>query len=196
MIDFNKLKTLYKLGRNIGLEDVKMLLDASEKKNYEPGDIVIKEGSFNKRIYFINRGLVRAYVINDKGDEVTTGLRKEHQLFLSPDVVLFREASRHSFECLEASQVFSLNHEVLDRLVSQNPKLEANRKYITRTIIKEAFNRIDSFILRSPEERYLDFIDKNSDLMHRVPNKYIANVLGITEVSLSRIRRRIADRKR
>ncbi|MBK8659738.1 MAG: hypothetical protein IPN22_12925 [Bacteroidetes bacterium] len=50
-------------------------------------------------------------------------------------------------------------------------------------------------MLLSPEERYLKFIQKYPDLLNRVPNKYIANVLGITPVSLSRIRKRISTKK-
>ena len=74
--------------------------------------------------------------------------------------------------------------------------VEKNRKYILQRLLKESFKRVESFVLLNPEERYLKFIEDNPGLMNRVPNKYIANILGITPVSLSRIRKRIAEKKR
>ena len=60
--------------------------------------------------------------------------------------------------------------------------------------MREAHLRIEGFILYTPEERYIKFIEKYPDINNRVPDKYIANVLGITPVSLSRIRARIIEK--
>lgn len=61
--------------------------------------------------------------------------------------------------------------------------------------MKRMVMHTESFILYSAEERYLNFVKNNPDIVNRVPGKYIANVLGITPVSLSRIRKRIAQKK-
>ena len=63
-------------------------------------------------------------------------------------------------------------------------------------MMKLQHERLKSFVLLNPEERYLDFIKKNPSLVNRVPGKYIANVLGITPVSLSRIRARVVNQKK
>jgi hypothetical protein len=64
-----------------------------------------------------------------------------------------------------------------------------------RQILKQAFQRIDSFVFLSPEKRYIQYLKDNPNIINRVPDKYIANVLGITPVSLSRIRKRISKKK-
>jgi CRP-like cAMP-binding protein len=87
-----------------------------------------------------------------------------------------------------------LDYDVLQDIVSANPKLDANRKYVLQQMLKEALGRIDTFVLMSPEERYLAYVDQNPEIVNRVPDKYIANVLGITPVSLSRIRKRVAKK--
>ena len=123
-------------------------------------------------------------------------LRWENQPVASPNLILFDQPARQNFEALEPTDVLCMDFGTMDSIVSRNPKLEANRKKVLQNIIKDALERIDSFILLSPEERYLEFIRTKPDIVDRVPGKYIATLLGITPVSLSRIRKRIASRGR
>jgi hypothetical protein len=67
--------------------------------------------------------------------------------------------------------------------------------YIGKSIMKQAFQRVESFVFLSPEERYQKYIQDYPNVINRAPDKYIANVLGITAVSLSRIKGRIASKK-
>ncbi|MEM7102757.1 MAG: Crp/Fnr family transcriptional regulator [Bacteroidota bacterium] len=196
MIDFEKLKAFYKLGRNLSLSDVQVLIKAASRRSYPAGEYIIQEGSIKAEVFFIRTGLVRAFAVNDKGDEITTALRIEHQLFVSPNIVLFNRPSRFYFQALEDTDVFCIDYNLMQTIIDNNPKLESNRKFIFQNIMRQALLRIDSFVMLNPEERYLDFIKNNPDLVNRVPDKYIANVLGITPVSLSRIRKRIASRRK
>lgn len=178
------------------LSDVKVLIDAATLRSYKPGEFLIKEGSLRKEVFLIRKGLIRAYKLDKKGIEITTSIRWENKISASPDVILFNQASKLYFEAIEPTDVFCIDYDKLQTLIDNNPKLEANRKYIFQNILKEALQRIDSFVLLSPEERYLDFIESKPDIINRVPGKYIANVLGITPVSLSRIRKRIAQKNK
>jgi hypothetical protein len=63
-----------------------------------------------------------------------------------------------------------------------------------RKFLLEAKERIESFVLFTPEQRYVKYIEDFPDMYNRVPDKYIAHVLGITPVSLSRIRKRISTK--
>lgn len=196
MVDLEKLKILYNFGKNLALSDVQVLLKCAKIKSYAQGEYLIKEGQLKKEVFLIRKGLVRAFRISDKGEEITTMLRWEHQALASPDLTLFNEPARQFFEALEPTNVFCIDYDELQTIFTENPKLEANRKYVLQNILREALQRIDAFVMLSPEERYLDFIKSNPDIANRVPNKYIAHILGITPVSLSRIRKRIASRKK
>jgi CRP-like cAMP-binding protein len=195
MIDFEQLKTVYKFGLNLSLADIQVLLKPAAIKSFTSGEYLIKEGAIKKEIFFIRKGLVRAYVINAKGDEITTLIRWENQFVLSTDVILFNQASKSYYEAIEPTDVFVIDHDILQSLINQNPRLEANRKFVFQNILKEAITRMDSFVLLSPKERYIQFVQSNPDIINRVPLKYIANILGMTAVSLSRIRKRIATNK-
>ncbi len=196
MIDLEKIRTIYKFGRNVSLKDIQVLIQAAKKQSFAPGAYLIKEGTLKRDVFFIRKGLVRTFIVNQKGDEITTSLRWENNFVMSPRSILFNEPSKFYLEAIEPTEVFSMDADVLQSIISKDHKLEANRKYFLRKELNRAFEQIDAFILLSPEERYVKFIQTNPDIVNRVPNKYIANVLGITPVSLSRIRKRLASKKK
>lgn len=195
MINLEQLKRLYKFGQNLTLADVQILIKTAQIKSYQPGELLLKEGSLKREVFLIRTGLVRGFKINYRGDEITTMLRWENKFIASPNLILFDKPSELNLQAIEPTNVFSLDYDILQTIISNNPKLEANRKYVLQNMMKEMLNRIDAFVMLSPEERYLDFIASNPDIINRVPDKYIANILGITPVSLSRIRKRIANKK-
>lgn len=196
MIDLDKLRLIYNLGKKLTFSDAQELLNNAKTKSFAVGELLIKEGQTIKQVFFIRKGLVRGVRINDRGEEITTMLRWENQPVASPNLILFNEAARQNFEAIEPTDVFYMDYDHMESILSRNPKLEANRKYFLQNVLKEALERIDSFILLSPEERYVDFVKTKPDIVDRIPGKYIASLLGITPVSLSRIRKRIASRKR
>lgn len=196
MIDFEQLKRLYSLGKDLTMSDVQVILKSSKTQTFATDEFLITEGQTRKEVFWVRKGLVRGFRVNDKWEEITTMLRWENQPVVSPNVILFDQPSQQYFQALEPTEVLRFDYDKIQSIIDGNPKLEANRTFILRNILKEALQRIDSFVLQSPEERYLDFIRTKPDIMNRVPNKYIANVLGITPVSLSRIRKRIAADKK
>ena len=196
MINFEQLKKIYQIGRDLQFSDAQKILSVAKSKTYAANEYLIQEGSLRREVFYIKKGLVRSFAINEKGDEITLSLFWEHHLVVSPDIILFNQASRFYFQALELTEVLYLNYDVLQNIVESNPKLEKNRKFIFQRALKETQKRIESFVLYSPEERYIRYVAENPDIVNRVPNKYIANVLGITPVSLSRIRKRIASKKK
>jgi len=194
-LDFKKIKQLYQLTGSLGWQDIQVLLKASRFRTFEAHDYLLREGSLDSSIYFIRKGLLRTFVIDARGEEITTALLWENQIYANYDALLFEQPARSFVQALEKTEVIYLDFEKVQVILNQNPKLEANRKYIFRNLLKRSIMRSESFVLLSAEERYLDFVKQNPDIVNRVPGKYIANVLGVTPVSLSRIRRRITEKK-
>ncbi|MEO1413480.1 MAG: Crp/Fnr family transcriptional regulator [Bacteroidota bacterium] len=196
MIDFEKLRAVYQLGRELSFSDIQVVLRSARLRSFERGDCLIREGERRKEVFLIRKGLVRLYRITDRGDEITTAVRWENKVVASPYLILFDQPAQQYFEALEPTDTFCIDYDKLQSIVESHPKLEASRKYVFHNILKEALQRIDSFVLLTPEERYLNFVQSVPDITNRVPDKYLANILGITPVSLSRIRKRIAERKK
>ena len=195
MVDLEKLRQIYKFGKELSLEDAGILMKSAKTQTFKKKEIIIQEGSLKTEVFFVRSGLVRAYCINKKGDEITFGIIAENQILTNIDVILFDQPSRYYYECLEDTKTLSIDFEKVQNIIESNPKLERNRKYFARNAMKKMLQRLESFVLLNAEERYEDFIKKNPTLSNRVPDKYIAHVLGITPVSLSRIRARIVTKK-
>ncbi|MCH2046446.1 MAG: Crp/Fnr family transcriptional regulator [Saprospiraceae bacterium] len=193
MINLEQLRKIYKFGRDIGVKDAYTLIASAKSVSFKKRDMLIEEGSQKNQIFYIRKGLVRQFCINDKGEEVTFALIPEYHMVVNADVLLFEQPSRFYYEALEPTKVFTMENEKLQSIISANPRLEANRKFALRKILKDAMYRVESLVLLSPEERYKQYLIDHPDMVNRVPDKYIANVLGITPVSLSRIRKRIKN---
>lgn len=195
MINLKKINLLYKIGKGLRFQDIQQLFNLATQKKFEPTDILIQEGSQRREIYFIKKGLIRSFTINDKGEEITMGLFWENRFVASAEIILNNEPSRYFFQALEETEVLQMDYDLAQKIIEDNPKLEKSRKFFLQKMLKDAMGRIESFVLYSPEERYVKYVESKPDIVNRVPNKYIANVLGMTPVSLSRIRKRIASKK-
>ena len=196
MINLDKLKQIYKFSKELSIEDASVLIKSAKNISFKKKEILIDEGSLKTTVFFIKKGIVRCYCINEKGEEITFGLVTENQIISNIDTILYDRPSNFYFEALEETKTFSIDYSIVENIIESNPKLQKNRKFFAQKMMKLQHERVKSFVLLNPEERYLDFIKKNPSLVNRVPGKYIANVLGITPVSLSRIRARVVNQKK
>ncbi|MEO1484953.1 MAG: Crp/Fnr family transcriptional regulator [Bacteroidota bacterium] len=172
------------------------LLRKVKIRSFKKGELLISEGCTKTEIFFIRKGLVRGFHTPSSGDEVTFQLYPETYLFTNIHSLLFDGTSKFSYEALEPTKAYVIDHADFIKVTSQNANLsELSQKFMGKRVIRQAFQRIESFVLLSPEERYLKYVQDFPNVVNRAPDKYIANVLGITPVSLSRIRSRIATRK-
>lgn len=161
----------------------------------QKGEIFIPAGSKDITVYFIRKGLARSYYIDDTGNEITFQLYAEMDGFSNVHAILLNEKSRFTYQALEKTKVYCLNYESLMAMTANNSDLLAlERRFFGKRVIRQVFQRLESLVFLSPEERYQKYAKDHQHLIHRVPDKYIANVLGITPVSLSRIRSRIANK--
>jgi len=196
MIDLKKINLLYNIGKGLHLQDIQHLFNLASQKKFDPNDFLIQEGSQRREIFFIKKGLIRSFTINEKGEEITMGLFWENRFVASAEVILNNAPSKYYFQALEDTETLLMDYDIAQKIIEDNPKLEKSRKFFLQKMLKDALERIESFVLYSPEERYIKLVESKPDIVNRVPNKYIANVLGMTPVSLSRIRKRIALKKK
>jgi CRP-like cAMP-binding protein len=195
MIDFEKLKHVFPFLNTLSSDDVFDFLKHTRFIQLNAGEIFLKEGSLKSEVYFITKGLIRTYFVDEKGNEITNMLRYENQVFASYEAVFFKQPSRFNFQALEATDLLAIDLNDLQQVLNSNSKFDTGRRYFVTNSLAESLSALDDFILLSPEKRYLKFLNEHPELLNRVPIKYIANVLGITPVSLSRIRKRVATKK-
>jgi len=176
--------------------DASPLLDLTRPVSIDAHEIYIREGETNRKVAFIEQGIIRAYAIKDRGDESTLFLRWEGQIIASHDCIIHGKPSRFIYQALEPATLLEIDYDALEKTLKIHPGYEPLRNFFLMQMLSDSLKSIESFVTQSPEERYRSLIAERIDLVNRVPDKYIASMLGITPVSLSRIRRRINTKGR
>ncbi|MCU0385529.1 MAG: Crp/Fnr family transcriptional regulator [Flavihumibacter sp.] len=151
---------------------------------------LIQNGKIARELYFINKGLLRLYYTKDTED-ITAFIFREHLFASSYDSFLRQTPSIQGLDTLEDSELLVITYDDLNTLYKKVPRMETLARKIAEQRFINAQLILSSYILDSPEERWKKFEASNGDLLLRVPHHMIASFLGITPVSLSRIRKRL-----
>jgi len=178
------------------LYDIEPLYAISRLITLEANEIYISKGDLGKRLAFIEKGVMRAYTHKENADEVTLFLRWEGQFIASHDTILHHRPSRFIYRALEPSILMEIDYDELEGMLKLHPDLEPLRNFFLMRMLSETLQVMESFVLQSPEERYRELVTERAQLVNRVADKYIASMLGITPVSLSRIRKRMHQKGR
>ena len=107
------------------------------------------------------------------------------------ECILEKKPSKTTIQALEDSEIFVIDYSSMRKLYTKSSKFEQMGRLIGEYYILMLHNQLSSFLLDSPEERYVKLVEDFPDLLNRVPLQYIASYIGVTPVSLSRIRKRI-----
>lgn len=160
------------------------IFDVSYPKNH----ILLKADKIETSIYFIKKGIVRAFA-PQKEKDITFWFGEEGETILSMRSYVERKRSYENVELLEDCELYELKIERLNELYNQDINI-ANwgRKLAEKELLKLE-SRFVSTELLSAKERYDGLMADSPSLIQRAPLKYIASYLGITPVSLSRIRK-------
>lgn len=177
------LNTIYTLPET----SIASFIEASILISYPKGYTIIREDKIENHLYFIKKGIVRAYS-NFDGQEVTFWFGKEGDTVLSLNNYVHNQKGYENIELIEDCFFYKIDNATLDNLCLNDIHI-ANwaRKLAEKELIKTE-DRLIAIQFKKALERYNDLIRQHPELFLRVPLGYIASYLGITPVSLSRIR--------
>lgn len=157
-----------------------------------------EQGLVCKEMGFIVSGSMRFFHIKD-GVEITNYFCFENEYVSSYKSFLTGEPSATSIQALEDTELITVTHTEWQRLLS-HPQLAYKAERFGRLLAEHYIccyeDRITTFVTQTPEERYLKLLETGKEIFLRMPQHYIANYLGITPVSLSRIRKRVLETAR
>jgi CRP-like cAMP-binding protein len=158
--------------------------------NLEKGSLILKADKVEKSIYFIKKGIVRGYTSLENSD-LTFWFGLENQVVVSMKSYVNNEPSYENIELLEDCELYKINTEELLQLFNEDIHI-ANwgRKLAEKELVKTE-ERLISRQVKTATQRYTELLTNTPDLLLRVPLGHIASYLGITQVSLSRIRSKI-----
>lgn len=161
----------------------------SERLSIPPKTILLEEGAIADRLYSIRKGCLRLFFC-DEGRDITFQFFFEGDFVASFESLYHQTPSLFSLESIEATEALAIRKADFFALVEQHPS--ARRIYEERLIDRlHAYQQLFlSRIRHTPRQRYEELLREHPDIVRRIPQHYIASYLGITPVSLSRIRNR------
>ncbi len=155
---------------------------------------LLREGEVARQMYFIKKGCLRLW-FNKQGKDITVQFFVEGQAVSSIESFLGQTRSMFSIETIEPTSVAMIRRDAWDQLFQLAPTLKDGLLGLMMQRMESYAQLFLSQIKDTPRERYEALVRERPDLIQRVPQHYIASYLGITPVSLSRIRSRISRQR-
>lgn len=170
-------------------------LQAIEEQYYRPkvakaGDYLVKQGDVCRNICFLQEGILMMVYEREGRTYIKDFIFKNDFASVHQSLITGQPA-RYALKAISDCIYQSASYKELELLYKKYPELNAISKEFTEAIYLNMTQRFESIITLSAEERYLELLDRRPTLLSEVPLYLIASYLGITDVALSRIRKRI-----
>ncbi len=149
--------------------------------------LLLKEGEICKSIYFIQKGLVRCFY-NHHSKQVSSWFMKEGDLIISVESFFKQKASYESIQVLEDCTIIGIQYDELQEMYKRFSELNFIARVLTENYYTLSEQRLYSIRMMRAPERYKYLRDNFSELIQRVPSKYLASYLSVSEETFSRIK--------
>lgn len=163
------------------------LISYVKRRNFAKGDIINREGEICRYLYFIETGLVKHYYYH-KGKRFVIRFFSENNFFTVLDSFITQTPADFTTVALEPTTVYYLDHDQVERLARRHHSFETFLRNLYASAALHNLNRIKEMFNNDAAALYQSFTANNQHLMQRISLGDIAGYLGISQVSLSRIR--------
>lgn len=170
-------------------EELEDILSCFEKKKLSKNTMLIAQGDICKELYFVESGIGRSYFLKEDGKEVTQWFFGSGKFMSSVDSFFQQTPSLYYLEILEDSVVYSISKNKIDELFSKYHKMEHFGRQVSIEMLTKVVNKLNAIQFQTARERYGYMLEEFPDISHRVALGHIASYLGMTQETLSRIRR-------
>lgn len=176
-------------------EELEEIFAAHEKVYFQKGDFILEESNTANEYYILEKGLVRSFVNDFSGNEVTTNFFAENEIIIEVSSLFQRIPTQENIVCVTDCECLKLSFENFEELFHKIPNLrEWGRAWMSHELFASKQRSVEMFTL-SATSRYLKLLEQKPQVIQFAPLKQIASYLGITDTSLSRIRKEIVSHK-
>jgi len=164
-------------------------------KKFRKRQYILQEGDVCRYTAFVEKGMLRSYTIDDKGNEHIMQFAFEGWWISDQFSFLTGEPAIYNIDALEDSELLLLSKQAEEQLLQKIPKFERYFRILLQNSLIATQRRLIGSLSQSAEERYTDLINGCPTIPQRVPQHMMASFLGITPETLSRIRRQVTSSK-
>jgi len=177
---------------SLGPADHQLISEAHTKMNFQQGAFLLEIGKTAREFYVIEKGLFRSYLYDYNGNETTTGFYSSKEILIESFSLFQRIPAKENFQAITGAVVWKIEYEIFQELLG---RIEGLREWGRAWATSQLFvlkQRSINVLTMSATDRYLELIRERPQIIKQSPLKYIASYLGVTDTSLSRIRKEIS----
>lgn len=170
-------------------DELNDILTRFKKETVPKNQVLVRQGEFCRTLYFVEQGMGRSYYLNEGGKEITQWFFGIGKFMSSMDSLFQQTPSLYYLEVLEDSVLYTISKEKLDHLFDKYPKMEKLGRLIVTEMLTKVVHKLNALQFQTARERYDYMLAEFPDIAYRVPLGHIASYLGMTQETLSRIRK-------
>lgn len=186
------LKTIFK-EPDFSTEEIEKIITKFKPVNFSKNDYLLTEGKVENQYWFIENGFARSYVVDTTGNDITTNFYSVGDIAIDWTSFFLRNPTRENIQALTDCICWELDFDTFQELFHS---IQNFREKGRTTLVNSYFSlkkHSISMISDQAKERYINLIKEKPHMIQNVSLKHIATYLGITDTSLSRIRKEITD---
>lgn len=173
-------------------EDLSVITSLHKKVEYHKGDFYLNKGEKPDSYLILESGLMRSFVYDYDGNEITTHFFTEQEVVIEVLSLFKRIPTEESIQALTDCICWEIDFEAFEQLFHTIPGLsEWGRAWFSEEL-SQFKRRSVEMITHRAAERYMNLIKEKPQVIRQAPLKQIATYLGITDTSLSRIRKELS----
>lgn len=178
------------LNKRLSLDEIEIsyLDEVFEIKEYPKSEIILNKGEICHYIYFIEKGCLKTYFVNNEEDEAINGIAIDNNFCTAVTSFINQNPSSEIIEAIENTKLIRISHKNFKKLISKYPKYKDIYIQILEEYLAFMTWRIESVMLMDSKERYNTLMKIYPKLFLRLPSKILAKYLGMSQETLSRIK--------
>lgn len=175
----------------LSVQEVDYIAASFTHKKIRKNELLVKEGQICDLIAFVEKGAVRAFTSDDKGEEHTTCFSFENQLVTVFDSFVSRKKAHKSIQAIEESSFFTINYPTFQHLSATLPSWI----YLQEQLTRQAFEEKEYYHIhlknKTAKDKYAHLLNEQAEIIKRASVAQIASYLGMTPRTLTRVKREI-----
>lgn len=171
--------------------DLNIILSYFKPMKLKRNELVLTNGQSSQRTFFVTKGCLRIFFINEEGTDSTRYFAFENQFATALVSFITSEPSDEFIQAVEDSEVYYITHKSFYHLLDIIPQWEKFYRIYLEIAYVTNTKRLMSFLMQDALEKYRQLLDENPIIVRRLSNKLVASYLNISQETLSRLKSKI-----
>ncbi len=168
-----------------------LILSYFKRKQYKRNEILLHEGDVAQHVFFVEKGGLHLFYADEAGNDRSCNFVFENEFITDLESFSKQTPATCFIKSLMPSICYAVKNSALIELMELSPATKEFFRVVVENVANGNFRRTRSLQSATPEKRFLELMEQRPDIFQRVPQRFIAQYVGIAPESLSRIKKRL-----